>query len=869
MSENSENNDLELAQTPINKYANLFDAEATQSYRLPGMFKNWFLDYASYTILDRAVPHINDGLKPVQRRILHAMFRVDDGRFNKVAGIVGDTMKFHPHGDASIGDALVNLGQKNLLIETQGNFGNILTGDAAAAPRYIEARLSKLALDIAFNPKTTVWMLSYDGRNQEPVTLPMKFPLLLAQGAKGIAVGLKTEILPHNFIELIEASIAHLKNEEFQLFPDFPTGGLLDCSNYKDGARGGKVKIRAKIQKTNPRTLTISEIPYGQSTTSLIESIEKANAKGKIKIKKIDDNTAENVEILLHLPNDVSPDQTIDALYAFTDCETSIATFACVIDEQKPEFLTVSEILRRSTEQTKSLLLQELQIRLGELNENWHYSSLEKIFFEQGIWKELNKDTESFEQQLKNILAGFEPFLKFLKRPVTHEDVLKLVEKPVRRISKFDIKKADEHIRALEDEMQKVQNNIEHIVQFTIDYFNNLKKKYGTTRTRKTTITSFDNIEATRVVIQNEKLYINREDGFIGYGLKKDEYICDCSDMDEVLIIYKNGTYVVRKIAEKLSVGHDILHVSIFKRNDTRTIYNIIYRDGKLGPYMAKRCAISGIIRDREYDLTKGEPGSQILYLSANPNGEAELLQVRLKFRSNRSKTIFDYNFATLAVKNRTSQGNILSRHPIAKIMLKEQAVTSNTRPVFFDSDIKKLNFDGIGTKIGDFQTRDQLLIITKDGHYRTASADANLHFEDNLLQILKFDETATFAAVYFDPGQGFSYLKRFAFEPSLQLTSFIGEENQTLWAISGQVGARFKITFGGKSAHRLPEILPADDFISVKSYRAKGKRISNYEVAEVIEIEPQPTTTNALPIAPNEPPSDTPSEETSDNLFN
>ncbi len=853
------------------KYDALLNVEEGKTHRITGMFRDWFLDYASYVILERAVPHIEDGLKPVQRRILHAMFDMDDGRFNKVANIIGSTMSFHPHGDASIGDALVQLGQKDLLIETQGNFGNILTGDRAAAPRYIEARLSKFALEVAFNPKTTEWMRSYDGRKPEPVTLPMKFPLLLAQGVEGIAVGLASKILPHNFNELIDAAVSYLKNEPFELFPDFPTGGLADCAAYNDGSRGGKVKVRARINKVDNKTLVITEIPFGLDTSKLIESIVKANDKGKIKIKKVDDNTAQNVEILIHLANDVSPDMTIDALYAFTDCELSVSTYACVISNEQPIFFSVSDILRLTTDQTKELLRRELEIRMNELEEDWHYSSLEKIFFEQRIYRELEKDAISWEDQLTAIDKAFDPFRPLLRREIKHEDILKLTEKPVRRISKFDIKKADEHIKGVEEEMEKVQNNLANLVRYTIEYFKRIKKKYGVGRERKTELRSFDTIAATRVVIANEKLYVNRDEGFAGYGLKKDEYVCDCSDMDEIIVIRKDGSYIVSKVSEKAFMGKNIQYVNVFQRNDNRTIYNVVYRDGRNGPIMIKRCAISGITRDREYHLTKGEPGSQLLYFSANPNGEAELLRITLKPRPRLRNLIMDVNFADVAIKGRDAQGNILTRYAIHKIMLKEKGgSTLGGKPIWWDADVQRLNEDGRGTLLGEFTGKDKLLIVTEDGNYRTSGYDISLHFESNIRLIEKYDATAIFTAVYYDPESKFWYLKRFPFEQSAQLTSFVGEGVQQLKCLSRAIRPRFKIVFGGLSKHKPEEIIVADEFIAAKSFRAKGKRLSTLEVARVEEIEPLPPAepAPAQDNTPQEPDSPVPTDRFPDIPF-
>lgn len=808
---------------------------------LTGMYQDWFLDYASYVILERAVPHLFDGLKPVQRRILHSMRRMDDGRYNKVANIIGHTMQFHPHGDASIGDALVQLGQKDLLIDAQGNWGNILTGDNAAAPRYIEARLSKFALDVVFNPKTTEWMLSYDGRNKEPVTLPVKFPLLLAQGVEGIAVGLASKILPHNFIELIDASIAYLKGESFELYPDFPTGGLVDVSRYNDGLRGGSIKIRARITKPDKKTLVITEIPFGRTTSSVIESILKANEKGKIKIRKVDDNTAENVEIAIHLAAGVDQDKTIDALYAFTDCEIPVSPNSCVIDDDKPRFLGVSEMLRISTDNTLNLLKRELEIRLAELEEEWHLSSLEKIFFEQKIYRELEKDTDSWDLVLEAVEKGFDPYRKLLRREITRDDVLKLTEKPVRKISKFDIKKADELIKGLEAEMVHVKDNIEHIVKYTIAYFQNIRKKYGAGKERKTEIRNFDNIQATQVVIANEKLYVNWEEGFVGYGLKKDQYICDCSDIDDVIAFRKDGTYVVAKVQDKAFLGKGLLYVNVFRKNDTRTIYNVIYRDGKNGPIMMKRCAITGITRDKEYTLTKGTTDSQILYFTANPNGEAEIVRVTLRPRPRLKNLIIDLDFGLQAIKGRDAQGNILTRYGIHKIVLKEKgASTLGGLKVWYDETVNRLNMDGKGTLLGEFRDNDKLLEVTKSGTYRLTSFDVSTHFEDDVLIVEKFQSNKVFTAVYYDGEQKSYYLKRFVFEATTNLTNFTAEEDGSkLVCLSTHQHPRFEIKFGGAHKTRPVEVVSAEEFIAIKGVKAKGKRLTTFVVAGITELEP------------------------------
>jgi topoisomerase-4 subunit A len=809
--------------------------------RLSGLFKDWFLDYASYVILERAVPHLGDGLKPVQRRILHSMRRMDDGRYNKVANIIGHTMQFHPHGDASIGDALVQLGQKELLIDCQGNWGNILTGDSAAAPRYIEARLSKFALDVVFNPKTTRWRPSYDGRNKEPITLPVKFPLLLAQGVEGIAVGLASKILPHNFIELIDASIAHLRGQSFELFPDFPTGGLIDPTRYNDGLRGGTVRVRARIKPLDKKTLVISEIPFGKNTSTLIDSILKANDKGKIKIRKIEDNTSANAEILVHLQPGLSPDKTIDALYAFTDCEVPISPNSCVITDDKPCFLGVSEQLRISTDNTLKLLKLELEIQMEELLEEWHYSSLEKIFFEEKIFRELEKDAADWEAILVAIERAFDPYRKLFRRDITREDVVKLTEKPVRKISKFDIKKADEHIKSIEDEMLKVKHNLDHIVDFTIAYFENIRKKYGKGRERKTEIRTFDVIEATSVVVANEKLYVNREEGFIGTGLKKDEFVCDCSDIDDIIVFRRDGKYLITKVSEKSFVGKDILYLAVFRKNDKRTIYNVVYRDGETGITYMKRCSITGLTRDKEYDLTRGTTHSKILYLTANPNGEAELLKVYLKPRPRLKNTTLEVNFGELAIKGRSSQGNIVTRYPIHKVLLKEKGESTLAGiKLWFDWDVHRLTTEERGEYMGEFQGGDRLLVVSKKGYFRISNFDVSNHFEDDLLRIEKFDADQIYSAVYWDASQKFYYLKRFTFDLTDKLVDFIGtEDGSKIELLSGEDFPRFEITFGGKHKSREKEIIDAEQFIGEKSYKAKGKRLSTFEIESIAEIEP------------------------------
>jgi topoisomerase-4 subunit A len=812
----------------------------TKKYRLSGMYKDWFLDYASYVILERAVPHIEDGFKPVQRRILHAMKKMDDGRYNKVANIIGYTMQYHPHGDASIGDALVQLGQKDLLIDCQGNWGNILTGDSSAAPRYIEARLTKFAGDVVFNAKTTEWMASYDGRNQEPVTLPVKFPLLLAQGVEGIAVGLASKILPHNFVELIDASIAHLRGEDFELYPDFPTAGMIDVSRYNDGLRGGAVKVRSKITKLDKKTLVITEVPFGKTTSSLIESIIKANDKGKIKIKKVDDNTARDVEIVIHLANDVSPDITIDALYAFTDCEVSISPNACTIMDKRPYFIGVKEMLRRSTERTKELLRMELDIRLRELEEGWHMSSLEKIFIENRIYNSI-EECETWEAVIETIDRGLDPFKPMLRREVTTDDIVKLTEIKIKRISKFDTKKADEYIRGLEVEMDEVKNHLAHLIEYTIAYFENIRKKYGKGRERKTEIRSFDVIQATQVVVANEKLYVNRKEGFFGTSLKKEEFVCECSDIDDVIVFLHDGKYVITKVTDKGFVGKDIIHIAVFKKNDSRTIYNIVYRDGKNGPIYMKRCAITGITRDKEYDMTKGTAGSNILYMSANPNGEAEVLKVYFKPRPRLKKLIVDLNFSELAIKGRSSMGNIFTRYAIHKVVLKEKGVsTLGGQNIWFDDTIRRLNNEGRGMHLGEFLSDDKILVIAKNGTYCTTSYELTNRYEDEIIRIEKFDPEKVFSITYYDGEQKFFYVKRCALEASDRPSELVGEHKASyIVEVNDDDYPQLEVVFGGANASRPVERIDVDEFIGVKSSKAKGKRVTTYEVGKLEFIEP------------------------------
>lgn len=812
-------------------------------HQLSGMYQNWFLDYASYVILERAVPHINDGLKPVQRRILHSMKRLDDGRYNKVANIVGHTMQFHPHGDASIGDALVQLGQKELLIDCQGNWGNILTGDSAAAPRYIEARLSKFALDVVFNPKTTEWQASYDGRNREPVTLPVKFPLLLAQGVEGIAVGLSSKILPHNFNELCDAAIAYLHGEEFKLYPDFQTGGSIDVSRYNDGERGGVVRVRAKISKLDNKTLCISEIPYGKTTSSLIDSILKAIEKGKIKIRKVDDNTARKVEILIHLAPGVSSDKTLDALYAFTDCEVNISPNCCVIDNKKPHFLTVSDVLRKSVNNTRDLLRKELEIQKNETLETLHFASLEKIFIEERIYKDKQfEQAENMDIACEHIDERLTPFYPQFVREVTKEDILRLMEIKMARILKFNKDKADELIARLKAEIEEIDNHLAHLTEYTIEWYRHLKDKYGKDFTRRTEIRNFDTIVATKVVEANEKLYINREEGFIGTGLKKDEFICNCSDIDDVIIFYKDGKYKIVRISDKLFVGKNILYVNIFKKNDKRTIYNVIYRDGKEGFHYIKRFNVTSMIRDREYDVTQGNPGSKIVYFSANPNGEAEIIKVTLRPNPRIKKLIFERDFSEINIKGRQSMGNLLTKFEVHKITLKQRGgSTLGGRKVWFDHDVLRLNYDGRGQYLGEFQSSDCILIIHKNGDFYTTDFDLNNHYDPDIQYIEKFEAEKVWTAVLYDADQqNYPYLKRFTFEASSKRQNYLGENkhNQQI-LLSQQVYPRIQVIFGGHDSFREAQIIEASDFVGVKSFKAKGKRLTTYSVDRIEELEP------------------------------
>ena len=812
-------------------------------HKLSGMYKSWFLDYASYVILERAVPHINDGLKPVQRRILHSMKRLDDGRYNKVANIVGHTMQFHPHGDASIGDALVQLGQKDLLIDCQGNWGNILTGDSAAAPRYIEARLSKFALDVVFNPKTTEWQASYDGRNKEPVTLPVKFPLLLAQGVEGIAVGLSSKILPHNFNELCDAAIAYLHKKPFQLYPDFQTGGAIDVSRYNDGERGGVVRVRAKISKIDNKTLCISEIPYGKTTSSLIDSILKAIEKGKIKIRKVEDNTANKVEILVHLAPGVSSDKTLDALYAFTDCEVNISPNCCVINNKQPHFLTVSDVLRNSVDNTLGLLRQELNIQRNETLETLHFASLEKIFIEERIYKDKKfEQAENMDIACAHIDERLTPFYPQMVREVTKEDILRLMEIKMARILKFNKDKADDLIARLKGEIEEIDDHLAHITEYTIDWFSRIKEKYGKNFPRRTEIRSFDTIVATKVIEANEKLYINREEGFIGTGLKKDEYICNCSDIDDVIVFYKDGKYKIVRISDKLFVGKNILYVNIFKKNDKRTIYNVIYRDSKEGFYYIKRFNITSMIRDREYDITQGNPGSKIVYFTANPNGEAEVIKVTLRPNPRIKKLIFEKDFKSIHIKGRQSMGNLLTKFDVHRISLKHRGgSTLGGRKVWFDHDVLRLNYDGRGQLLGEFQSDDLILIVHKNGEFYTTDFDLNNHYDPDIQFIEKFDPDKIWTAVLYDHDQQkYPYLKRFSFESSNKRQSYLGEnKNNELLLLTNEVYPRLQVTFGGADNFREALIIEASDFVGIKSFKAKGKRLTTYTLEKVEELEP------------------------------
>ena len=845
-SEQSESSDTHSDYTPANR----FDASAV--HHLSGMYKNWFLDYASYVILERAVPHIEDGLKPVQRRILHSMKRMDDGRYNKVANIVGHTMQFHPHGDASIGDALVQLGQKELLVDCQGNWGNILTGDRAAAPRYIEARLSKFALDVVFNPKTTDWQLSYDGRNKEPITLPAKFPLLLAQGAEGIAVGLSSKILPHNFNDICDAAVKYLHGEEFKLYPDFPTGGSIDVSKYNDGQRGGQLKVRAKIEKLDNKTLVIREIPYGKTTTTLIDSILKAIEKGKIKARKVDDNTAAQVEIQVHLAPGVSSDKTLDALYAFSDCELNISPNCCVIEDDKPQFLTVSDVLRSSVERTKGLIQKELEIRKSELLEQLHFASLEKIFIEERIYKDKEfENAPDMDAACEHIDERLTPYYPKMIREVTKDDILRLMEIKMQRILKFNKDKADELMAKIKAEIEEIDRDLNNMVEVTAKWFTYLKEKYGKNHPRLTEIRNFDTIEATKVVEANEKLYINRQEGFIGTGLKKDEFVCNCSDIDDIIIFYKDGKYKVVKVADKLFVGKNIMHVDVFKKNDKRTIYNAVYRDGKQGYYYIKRFNVPSITRDREYDLTQGKPGSRVNYFTANPNGEAEIIKVTLDPTPKLKNIFIEKDFSTILVKGRTAMGNILTKYPIHRISLKSHGhSTLGGRKVWFDPDVNRLNYDDHGRLLGEFNEDDSILVVLKSGEYYMTNFDVNNHYEDNILRIEKFEPHKIWCAVVRDEDQkGIPYIKRFIFEMTKRKQSYIGENpKNVLLLLTDTKSPRLLLTFGGLDSFRGTQEIDVNEFALVKGYKARGKRLTTFQLDKLEELEPLAEETAEAP---------------------
>lgn len=820
-----------------------FDASAV--HHLSGMYKNWFLDYASYVILERAVPSIDDGLKPVQRRILHSMKRMDDGRYNKVANIVGHTMQFHPHGDASIGDALVQMGQKNLLVDTQGNWGNILTGDRAAAPRYIESRLSKFALETVFNPKTTDWQLSYDGRNKEPITLPVKFPLLLAQGAEGIAVGLSSKILPHNLNEICDSAVKYLRGEEFKIFPDFATGGSIDVSRYNDGARGGTLKVRAKIEKLDSKTLVIREVPFTKTASSLQESITKAVEKGKLKIRRVEDMTASEVEIHLHLSPGTSSDKTIDALYAFSDCEISISPNCCVIADNKPVFLSVSDVLRHSVDHTQNLLRKELEIHRTELLEQLFFNSLERIFIEERIYKEREFEmAKNIDRVVAFVYSKLEPFKKDFIREVGREDILRLLEIKIQRILKFNKDKADELIQKIKDEIAAIDKDLSEMTRVTIEWFLHLKEKYGSEHPRLTEIKSFDTIIAAKVVDANEKLYIDRQEGFIGTGLKKAEFVQNCSDLDDVIIFYKDGKYKVTKIADKVFIGKGVLHVQVFKKNDKRTIYNVVYRDGRDGPYYIKRFNVTSITRDKEYNITQGVEGSKIMYFTANPNGEAETLKITLDpIPRARNQNIFlDYDFSKLAIKGRNSKGNLLTKRSVHRISLKNHGhSTLGGRKVWFDPDVNRINYEEHGKFLGEFFDTDNILVVLKDGSFYTSSIEPTNHYEENILYIEKFDHDKVWTAVLLDAdNQGYAYLKRFQMENTRRHQNFMGENQESkLLLLTDEQNPMIRITFGGADAVRGTEEVDAEQFVGVKSFKAKGRRLSTWLVAKVEELEP------------------------------
>jgi topoisomerase-4 subunit A len=820
------------------------ETSLAQTTTLSGLYENWFLDYASYVILERAVPDIRDGYKPVQRRILHAMKEMDDGRYNKVANIIGQSMKYHPHGDASIGDALVQLGQKDLLIDMQGNWGNILTGDRAAAPRYIEARLSKFALEVVFNPKTTVWLASYDGRNREPESLPVKFPMLLAIGVEGIAVGLASKILPHNFNELLDASISYLRGRSFEIYPDFATGGMADISRYNDGIRGGKVRVRAKIEKFDKKTLVIREIPFSTTTSSLIDSIVSANDKGKIKIKKIEDNTAAEVEIVIRLGAGVSPDQTIDALYAFTNCEVSISPNSTVISGDKPAFLGMKEILKISTDRTVGLLKLELEIKRAELLEQWHFVSLEKIFIRERLYRNI-EEAESFEESIVIIDKALDPYKKDFKREITRDDILRLTEIRIKRISKYNEFKADEQLANLEEQIAEVEHHLAHLIDYSVTYFKNIKKKYGAGRERKTELRSFENINAAAVAVSNVKLYVNREEGFIGKSLKKDEFVTECSDIDDIIVFREDGSFVVTKVSDKTFVGKNIIYVGVQKANNTRTIYNVIYRDGKVGKTFVKRFAVKGTTRDRSYSITKGTEGSKILYFSHNPNGEAEIVRVKLRPRPKLKKLNFDFDFSTLAIKGRGAGGNTLTKHMVSKITLKEDGLsTLGARDIWYDDTVRRLNGQERGTHLGAFGPEDKILTIMQSGHYRLNGFGLSTHFDEDMIRIEKFNPDRIWTAIYYDGDSKYYYIKRFKFDSTERKTLFITEHSKSkLIAITNDYLPRIELVFDPKKGpkNRDTELVEAETFIDEKSVKAKGKRLSNYALKKINMLDPAP----------------------------
>ena len=823
--------------------------------RVTGMYKDWFLDYASYVILERAVPAIEDGFKPVQRRIMHSMKDLDDGRYNKVANIVGHTMQYHPHGDASIADAMVQIGQKDLLIDTQGNWGNILTGDGAAASRYIEARLSKFALEVIYNPKITEWQASYDGRKKEPVHLPVMFPLLLAQGAEGIAVGLSTKILPHNFIELIDASVKYLRDKKFVIYPDFPTAGIIDVTNYNDGLRGGKVRVRARISQLDKNTLVINEIPFGTNTSSLIDSILKANDKGKIKIKKIEDNTAAEVEILIHLPAGISPDKTIDALYAFTNCEMSISPLGCIIEDNRPLFIGVSEMLRRSTDNTVQLLKSDLEVKLNELEEQWHFASLERIFIENRIYRDIEEE-ETWEGVISAIDRGLQPHIKHLKRAVVEEDIVRLTEIRIKRISKFDIDKAQQKIDALEDQITEVKHHLENLIEYAIAYFERLKKDYGTGRERLSEIRTFDDVDATKVVIRNTKLYVNREEGFVGTSLRKDEYVCDCSDIDDIIVFTAEGKMMVTKVDAKTFVGKDIIHVAVFKKKDKRTIYNMIYRDGAKGPSYIKRFAVTGVTRDRDYDLTTGSKGSTVLYFSANPNGEAEVVTVLLRQVGSIKKLKWDIDFAEILIKGRDSKGNLVTKYSVKRIELKEKGLsTLKPRKIWFDDAVQRLNVDGRGELIGEFRGEDRILIVKQSGVVKTIIPELTAHFDDDMVILEKWIPKKPISAIYYDGEKERYFVKRFLIENENKEEIFITEHpNSNLEIVSTEWKPVAEIEFTKeRNKERKPNmVVNLEEFITIKGIKALGNQLTTEKVNAVNLLEP----------IPYNPPEDLPAQE-------